>query len=130
MFCPHRIGYHFEPELYWPLPRVLVLYPVGMSSDIFCSSSQRHPRRPSSAVAFSGTAALLLMPSFFPQYGDQKPPIMYDILASASFFSSAAAFAVSMWLFARAMGDFHGEGFSASFGPSVRFHSMSPRCKL
>ncbi|RPD60167.1 hypothetical protein L226DRAFT_535098 [Lentinus tigrinus ALCF2SS1-7] len=94
-----RIGYRFEPELYYPLPRVLVLFPV--------------------AAGFAGTSALLLLPSFFPQYGDQKPPILYDISASASFFSSTAAFAVAMWLFARAMRDFHDEGFTASFGPSI-----------
>ncbi|KAI0719380.1 hypothetical protein C8T65DRAFT_54013 [Cerioporus squamosus] len=94
-----RIGYRFEPELYYPLPRVLVLFPV--------------------AAGFAGLSTLLLLPSISPRYRDQRPSILYGIVSSAAFFSSAAAFAVAMWLFARAMRDFHDEGFTASFGPSI-----------
>ncbi|RDX57186.1 hypothetical protein OH76DRAFT_1394969 [Lentinus brumalis] len=94
-----RIGYRFEPELYYPLPRILVLYPV--------------------AAGFAGLSALVLVPSLFPRYRDQRPSIVYSIVSSAAFFSSAAAFAIASWLFARGMRDFHDEGFTATVGPSV-----------
>ncbi|KAI0367953.1 hypothetical protein BV20DRAFT_1023327 [Pilatotrama ljubarskyi] len=96
---PKELGYHHNPELMAPLTTVLVLYPV--------------------AAGLTLLGAIVLIPLMYIRRDRSALYALYALVSTFAFFAAVAAFAITMYLFTVAMHRFQGEGFTASYGPSI-----------
>ncbi|KAI0749640.1 hypothetical protein C8Q80DRAFT_636792 [Daedaleopsis nitida] len=92
-------GYRYDPELLNPLPKTLILFPVGAGLTLL--------------------SALVLLPLLFSRRQPRWPYVAFGLLTTFAFIATAAGFGLSMWLFTVAKRRFEGEGFDASYGPST-----------
>ncbi|OSD06655.1 hypothetical protein PYCCODRAFT_1383799 [Trametes coccinea BRFM310] len=94
-----ELGYVHEPEIIGHLTTVFVLYPV--------------------AAGFMVLGAITLIPLMcYPREGGFLF-VLFAFLSTFAFLATAAAFAVTVYLFTVAMHRLHAEAFTASYGPSI-----------